>query len=48
MERSEECRAECKEGEEREMRRFRVGEEIGKVSKEGLEERIRRLRCRVR
>lgn len=47
MEGREECKAECTEGEEGRMRRVRV-EETGEERKEGLEERIRRLRCRVR
>ncbi len=48
MEAREKCRAECTEGEERGMRRKRGEEDTGEERKEGLEGRIRRLRCRVR
>lgn len=48
MEAKEKRRAECTEGEERGMRRLRGEEDTGEERKEGLEESIRRLRCRVR
>lgn len=48
VEAREKCRAECTEGEERWMRRLRGEEYTGEERKEGLKERVRRLRCRVR
>ena len=47
MEGRKEWRAECTQGEERGTRRLKVEEETGEVRKGGLEERMRRLGCKV-